>query len=69
MERAERNIRRVVQRIVDTRHIEGELRIRTSWLNPKGMTADWVMELVQEVGHGLRPIATENIVSVEFYKG
>jgi hypothetical protein len=69
MERAERNIRRVVQRIVDTRHIEGELRIRTSWLNPRGMTADWVMELVQEVGHGLRPMATENIVSIEFYKG
>jgi hypothetical protein len=54
-ERAKRNILRVVQEMLDGDYQYGEIRFKTSWLNPRDVTVDWVAGVIRESSREVFP--------------
>jgi hypothetical protein len=43
-ERAARNIKRAVEMFLQQPFTSGEVRVMTSWINPKAMQTEWIVE-------------------------
>jgi hypothetical protein len=61
-ERAERNVRRVVTEMLAGDYQYGEIRFRTSWLNPRDVTVEWVAALIRDIAPGVVPMKVGPVV-------